>query len=59
MTLSTHVLDTSAGRPAAGVPVRLEAARGEGDWQHVVDGRTNADGRITGLDRAYPELAAY
>ena len=24
VTLSTHVLDATAGRPAAGVPVRLE-----------------------------------
>jgi 5-hydroxyisourate hydrolase len=45
--LSTHVLDTSIGRPAAGVPVRLEA-RGDGGWQHVADGRTDADGRIAG-----------
>jgi 5-hydroxyisourate hydrolase len=41
------VLDTAVGRPAAGVPVRLEA-RGDGGWQHVVDGRTDADGRIGG-----------
>ena len=27
MTLSTHVLDATAGRPAAGVPVRLERLR--------------------------------
>lgn len=47
MTLSTHVLDTSIGRPAAGVPVRLEA-RGDGGWRHVTDGRTDADGRIAG-----------
>jgi len=47
MSLSTHVLDTSAGRPAADVPVRLEA-EGDGGWRHVADGRTNADGRITG-----------
>jgi 5-hydroxyisourate hydrolase len=38
--LSTHVLDTSVGRPAAGV--RLVLRRG-GDV--LVDTRTNADGR--------------
>lgn len=51
MTLSTHVLDTSIGRPAAGVPVRLEARGPEtpaGGWQHVNDGRTDPDGRIKG-----------
>ncbi|MGH3881252.1 MAG: hydroxyisourate hydrolase [Actinophytocola sp.] len=47
MSLSTHVLDTSIGRPAAEVPVRLEA-RGDGGWRPVVDGRTDADGRVTG-----------
>jgi len=47
VTLSTHVLDTSIGRPAADVPVRLEA-RGEGGWHHIADGCTNADGRIAG-----------
>jgi 5-hydroxyisourate hydrolase len=38
--LSTHVLDTSMGRPAAGV--RLVLRRGDGV---LVDTRTNADGR--------------
>lgn len=51
MTLSTHVLDTSIGRPAADVPVRLEA-RGPGGsaggWEYVLDGRTDADGRVKG-----------
>jgi 5-hydroxyisourate hydrolase len=48
MTISTHVLDTSAGRPAAGVPVRLQ--RLDGDlWVEVSSGTTNADGRIAAL----------
>jgi 5-hydroxyisourate hydrolase len=47
MSLSTHVLDTAAGRPAAEVPVRLEARHPDG-WQPVADGRTNADGRVAG-----------
>ena len=45
-SLSTHVLDTAAGRPAEGVPVELW--RGE---ERIVDGRTNADGRIADLAR--------
>jgi 5-hydroxyisourate hydrolase len=51
VSLSTHVLDTSAGRPAAGMPVRLEARDSDdpaGGWQQVAGGRTDADGRITG-----------
>jgi 5-hydroxyisourate hydrolase len=47
VSLSTHVLDTSVGRPAGDVPVRLQA-RGEDGWQEVLDGRTDADGRLTG-----------
>jgi 5-hydroxyisourate hydrolase len=38
--LSTHVLDTSAGRPAANVRVVLRR-----DEQVLADTRTNADGR--------------
>lgn len=42
--LTTHVLDTARGRPAAGIPVEL--ARVEGDRREVLRTvRTNADGR--------------
>ncbi|MGQ0837819.1 hydroxyisourate hydrolase [Actinokineospora sp.] len=47
MTLSTHVLDTSRGKPAAGVAVRHEARR-DGEWRPVGDKRTDDDGRIAG-----------
>lgn len=53
MTLSTHILDTSRGRPAAGVAVRLETRRDNG-WQPVAEGETNADGRLSGWDTAGP-----
>jgi 5-hydroxyisourate hydrolase len=46
MSLSTHVLDTAAGRPAAGLPVRLERRAADGGWQAVCDARTDADGRV-------------
>jgi 5-hydroxyisourate hydrolase len=46
--ISTHVLDTSRGRPAAGVPVVLERRAGEG-WETVGGGRTDADGRVDEL----------
>jgi 5-hydroxyisourate hydrolase len=48
MAISTHVLDTSAGRPAAGVPVVLEIRRGEA-WQLVGQGATDDDGRLRDL----------
>ncbi|UXA70713.1 hydroxyisourate hydrolase [Xanthomonas prunicola] len=43
-TLSTHVLDTASGRPAAGVPLRLFA----GDTLHF-EALTNQDGRCPDL----------
>ena len=49
--LSTHVLDTSAGRPGAGV--RLVLRR---DGEVLVDTRTNADGRT---DKPLLEGAAF
>jgi 5-hydroxyisourate hydrolase len=42
--LSTHVLDTAAGVPAAGVRIDLLAQSAEG-WRPVKTTRTNADGR--------------
>ena len=38
--LSTHVLDTATGRPAAGVKIRLYGA-----GQLLVEAETNSDGR--------------
>ena len=48
--ISTHVLDTSLGRPASGVPVALERQAGS-NWQSAGQGVTDQDGRI-------PELLA-
>ena len=63
--ITTHVLDTSAGRPAAGVAVDLDrlcagsgrserAPLGEGvgaaaAWERVASSRTNKDGRCMAL----------
>jgi 5-hydroxyisourate hydrolase len=41
--LTTHVLDTSAGRPGAGV--RVELFRGGGGREPIAAVETNADGR--------------
>jgi 5-hydroxyisourate hydrolase len=46
--ITTHVLDTSRGRPAAGVPVTLEF-EAAGGWTLVGKGSTNADGRASDL----------
>jgi 5-hydroxyisourate hydrolase len=44
-TLSTHVLDATAGRPAPGVTIRLER-RGPDGWSAAGEGLTDADGRL-------------
>jgi len=46
--ITTHVLDTARGRPAAGLPVTLEV-EAAGGWKLVGKGMTNADGRISDL----------
>jgi 5-hydroxyisourate hydrolase len=46
--ITTHVLDTALGRPAAGIAVRLEAGDGLG-WRVLGDGVTDADGRVREL----------
>ena len=45
--LTTHVLDTAAGRPAAGLIIELWAQR-EGQWVQVRQVQTNEDGRVDG-----------
>ena len=47
--ITTHVLDTSRGRPAAGVPVLLETYTDDGGWQTLGSGATDADGRLRHL----------
>lgn len=46
--ITTHVLDTSRGRPAAGVPIVLERAS-DGGWIRLGEGVTDADGRCRTL----------
>lgn len=48
MGITTHVLDTARGKPAAGVPVALEVRVQDG-WQTVGRGMTDADGRLRTL----------
>ncbi|WP_437615670.1 hydroxyisourate hydrolase [Erwinia sp. V71] len=47
-TLSTHILDTAHGQPAAGVTVLLEQHRDAG-WHTLTEAVTNQDGRIPDL----------
>lgn len=49
--VTTHVLDTASGRPAPGVPVRLEVLSGDGPSE-VGSGVTDDDGRVRTLGPA-------
>jgi 5-hydroxyisourate hydrolase len=44
-TVTTHVLDTARGQPAAGVAVRLERISGAGP-EEIGRASTDADGRV-------------
>ena len=54
-TLSTHVLDTSLGRPAAGIGVVLENLDGQG----IGDGVTDGDGRVGSIGPEVLEAGDY
>ena len=49
MSLSTHILDTARGKPAAGVPVVLERRDAAGSFIELGRGLTDTDGRQKGL----------
>jgi len=46
--ITTHILDTSKGSPASGVPVKLDFLE-DGDWRRVGKGTTDDDGRVKDL----------
>jgi 5-hydroxyisourate hydrolase len=68
--ITTHVLDTARGRPAAGVPIVLlrgidsESDAGGGGasiWQEIGRGETDGDGRLRTLcpDGERPAVGTY
>jgi 5-hydroxyisourate hydrolase len=46
--ITTHILDTSIGKPAEGVAITLYKQAGE-SWEAIANGITNQDGRIGDL----------
>lgn len=56
--ISTHVLDTARGRPAAGVPVVLEQVAADGASRELSRAMTDADGRVRELAPAGAALGA-
>jgi 5-hydroxyisourate hydrolase len=55
MSVSTHVLDAALGRPASGMPVRLEGP----DGSPLAEAETDADGRVAELAGGLLEPATY
>ena len=54
ITITTHILDTSLGRPAEGVSIEWQRLTSENlentaTWQPIAKGSTNKDGRISDL----------
>ena len=47
--ITTHVLDTSRGKAAAGIEVILEKWIGTDTWDEMRRTKTNADGRVEDL----------
>jgi len=48
MSISTHVLDATTGRPAAGLELVLSRQDG-GRWHELARRRTDTDGRVSDL----------
>jgi len=46
--ITTHILDTARGKPAASVPLALYQQHGT-DWTELAAASSNEDGRIAGL----------
>ncbi len=58
MHITTHVLDTSRGMPAANVAIVLEILAAPEKWEAVATTSTNSDGRAPNLVPKHHLLAA-
>jgi len=47
--ITTHILDTTSGKPGAGIPVVLERKTHTAGWQTIAEGVTDLDGRLNDL----------
>jgi 5-hydroxyisourate hydrolase len=45
-TISTHILDTSRGKPASGVHAELAVQNPNESWTHLAEAWTDDDGRV-------------
>lgn len=49
--ITTHVLDTSTGKPAEGIKIKLYFLNND-SWDLIAEGVTNKDGRMSDLIKA-------
>jgi 5-hydroxyisourate hydrolase len=54
--ITTHILDTTKGKPAQGVSIVLEQSIAGDKWKSLGEGKTNSDGRLPNLLSAETEL---
>ena len=54
--ITSHVLDTSSGKPASGLAVVLEIAAGPDRWTELARGVTDVNGRVTAFDPPFAAL---
>lgn len=47
--ITTHILDTTLGKPAQGVTIVLEQLAPDNKWLQMGEGKTNQDGRLPDL----------
>jgi 5-hydroxyisourate hydrolase len=59
VSISTHVLDTMRGTPAAGLGVTLSRREPNGDWKDIGGAPTDSDGRIRSLSENELEAGEY
>ena len=57
--ITTHILDVSIGKPAAGVAVSLSHQKSDGAWEKISQRLTDADGRIRDLVSASVDPGVY
>ena len=56
-SISTHILDTARGIPAANVNISLYRKKNNGQWDCIGKGKTDPDGRVKNLHESQPTLS--
>jgi 5-hydroxyisourate hydrolase len=56
--VTTHILDTATGKPAAGVPVGLHALVND-SWSEIAVAQTDSDGRVKDIGPEFLPSGTY